>query len=228
MLRPVDFCKYNYPANSVPHKVSSCHDTVNVPDVCPRCGYSIAPIIMPSFTIENKDKNEQHRYAILLCTHCYKAFVAHYMSDCPNPDDVAPKSLPSRSFEAQISDLSPNFIEVYNQSLVAENMGLNEIAGMGYRKAIEFLIKDFLIDRNPDDADSIRGEALGSCIHNRIIENRLRTSSSRAVWLGNDFTHYTRKYTEYDLNDMKRYIDAALHWILMELFTDEAENMDRR
>ena len=36
------------------------------------------------------------------------------------------------------------FLTIYNQSLSAEDNNLDQIAGIGYRKALEFLIKDYL------------------------------------------------------------------------------------
>src|ERR1043166_3097052 len=45
------------------------------------------------------------------------------------------------------------FIKTYLQSLVAESNGLDEIAGMGYRKAIEYLVKDWAIQNKPEDKE---------------------------------------------------------------------------
>ena len=44
-----------------------------------------------------------------------------------------------------ISELSPNFCEIYNQAYIAEQTNLMQICGTGYRKSLEFLIKDYLI-----------------------------------------------------------------------------------
>ena len=50
------------------------------------------------------------------------------------------KELKSGFFEGERS----KFIDVYNQSLEAEIKGLDEIAGMGFRKSLEILVKDFV------------------------------------------------------------------------------------
>ena len=99
---------------------------------------------------------------------------------------------------------------------------------MGYRKALEFLIKDYAILCHPDDADSIRAKPLAQCINEMIDYDRLKTLAQRAVWLGNDFTHYERRFDEFEITDLKKFIDAALFWIEAELTTDEAEQITPR
>ncbi len=44
-------------------------------------------------------------------------------------------------------------------------------------------------------------------------------SQPRAVWLGNDQTHYLRKWEDKDLADLKRLIQLTLHWIEMDELT---------
>ena len=80
----------------------------------------------------------------------------------------------------------------------------------------------------PSEIHAVRSEFLGTCINNRVDNARLKTVASRAVWLGNDYAHYTRKYEDFDIANLKHFIDACLHWIQMELLTDQAENMDHR
>lgn len=51
-------------------------------------------------------------------------------------------------FDKKIDEISPKFNEIYKQALAAEVSNLNEIAGLGYRKSLEFLIKDIAIQKN--------------------------------------------------------------------------------
>lgn len=39
---------------------------------------------------------------------------------------------------------------------------------MGYRKALEFLVKDYAIFLNQEDEDKIKNASLSSCINNYI------------------------------------------------------------
>ncbi|MDM0796823.1 hypothetical protein QTI10_04645 [Clostridium perfringens] len=69
---------------------------------------------------------------------------------------------------------------------------------------------------------------LGQCV-NKFIDNiQLNTAASRAVWLGNDQTHYVQKFTDKDINDLKRLIRLTVHWISMILETIDAENIQPR
>jgi hypothetical protein len=114
---------------------------------------------------------------------------------------------------------SPLFQEIYNQALQAESLKLNHIAGMGYRKALEFLIKDYLINFKEEDAEVIKGKLLGRCIKNHIENENIRELAERAAWLGNDETHYYRTWIGKDINDLKQLIDLVIHWISMEILT---------
>jgi hypothetical protein len=49
----------------------------------------------------------------------------------------------------------------------------------------------------------------------------LKTTASRATWLGNDETHYVRKWEDKDLNDLKKLIDLTVHWVSAEILTGE-------
>jgi hypothetical protein len=45
--------------------------------------------------------------------------------------------------------------------------------------------------------------------------------SKRAAWLGNDETHYKRRWTGKDLDDLKKLISAVEHFIAMEVLVRE-------
>lgn len=227
MLRNVDFKHYGFLDNGKTGSKTSVPRSVNIPDICPQCGFSITPAILPSCVVEDEDGMLLY-VASLYCQHCHKPFIAHFESLSPEPVLVAPKATPSRAFDPRLVELSAGFVRVYNQAFAAEALGMDDISGMGYRKALEYLVKDYLIHRDPDSEEQIKREALGSCIQNRVENVRLKSTARSAVWLGNDFTHYERKYGEYEIPHLKSFIDATVLWILMELTTDEAEMLDRR
>ncbi|MGF6947535.1 hypothetical protein QF028_000028 [Neobacillus sp. B4I6] len=56
-----------------------------------------------------------------------------------------PKGKTKIKFQEEIQDISQQFVDVYNQASIAEQEGLHLICGVGYRKALEHLIKDFII-----------------------------------------------------------------------------------
>jgi hypothetical protein len=50
-----------------------------------------------------------------------------------------------------------------------------------------------------------------------------KATASRAAWLGNDETHYVRKWEQADLESLKKFIQLTMHWIEMEELTKEGE-----
>jgi hypothetical protein len=81
---------------------------------------------------------------------CRRAFIANYqrgvVCTIGFPADftltnVEPYIVEAPNIPKELIDLSPNFEEIYSQAYLAEKYDLNQIAGVGYRKALEFLIK---------------------------------------------------------------------------------------
>lgn len=51
-----------------------------------------------------------------------------------------------------------------------------------------------------------------------MIDNpKIKEIAKRATWLGNDETHYFRKWEDKDLNDLKKLIEIVVYFISMEL-----------
>lgn len=71
---------------------------------------------------------------------------------------------------------------------------MSQICGVGYRKALEFLIKDYLIsgESGEERKEAIKNKFLGNCIQYDVVNEQIKIVAQRAVWLGNDETHYTR------------------------------------
>ncbi len=101
------------------------------------------------------------------------------------------------------------FIKTYLQSLEAESNGHDEIAGMGYRKAIEYLVKDWAIQSNPSEKEKILSLWLSGIIK-EFFTGDLKDILERATWLGNDQTHYNKLFEEYNINHLKELIDLIM------------------
>lgn len=207
--------------------------TYDEPEICPLCGSTIKPDEL-FFSTFKENNGMEHLAALYLCRHCYRIFTALHSlvlgSGTPKQytlDYIGPKKFSARVFEENISKLSASFVKIYNQAKEAETLGLDEIAGIGYRKSLEFLIKDYLIHTAPDDADKIKGMELGNCIANKLSNEKLKAVASRCAWLGNDMTHYVQHFEDRDIKDMKNFIDAVVYWVSMELITEDALSMER-
>jgi hypothetical protein len=136
---------------------------------------------------------------------------------------VNPNALPqTKEFSEIISSISTQFAEIYNEAYHAEQMKLDQICGVGYRKALEFLIKDYLISRESDERikDNIRKKFLSNCIQENVQNENIKNVAKRAVWLGNDETHYTRIWADKDVNNLKQLIELTVRWIENEIETE--------
>ncbi|ENA1795681.1 DUF4145 domain-containing protein [Flavobacterium psychrophilum] len=193
------------------------------PNECTFCHKTIVPHSI--YGVLNGEIME----VMLTCPNvsCGKSFIGYYDyggSVYYFNGETTIGTLIEKEFSETITTISPNFATIYNQAFSAEQYDLTEICGVGYRKALEFLIKDYLIINNPDDIEKIQKKLLGACISEYIDNIRLKSVAKRAVWLGNDETHYVRKWETKDLQDLKKLIELTLHWIEMESLSDSLES----
>jgi hypothetical protein len=163
-------------------------------------------------------------------TPCGLSFIATYRSVLQGGtrdtyyfflERLDPRTAREPAISEPVRKVSPAFVTIYGQALQAEKSGLDQIAGCGFRRAVEFLIKDYLIHKNPADADRIRQMFLGNCISTYISDENIKACAARATWLGNDQTHYERRYELHDINHLKGLIDLTQYWISSELLTQK-------
>lgn len=181
---------------------------------CPFCHTSVIPNYLFShdgklFSVCPNESCKHH--FILAKDHEYK-----YVKVDTN---AIPKS---KVFSEIITSISNQFTSIYNQAYHAEQMGLDQICGVGYRKAIEFLIKDYLISKETDvqKVEKIKKKFLGNCIQEDVQDKNIKEVAKRAVWLGNDETHYVRTWADKDVNNLKQLIDLTIRWIENEIETE--------
>lgn len=207
---------------------------IELPHKCPCCDVAYSQEPVSSFFIEYLDSDDIRLYSIYFCPHCEECFFIQYFvetNDLSNPlrDGTIAQTFPETksisTFPKNVSSLSPKFVSIYNQSESAENSGLFEICGMGYRKSLEFLVKDFAIHKFPNDSNTIKSQPLSACIKKYILADNIRTLLERTTWIGNDETHYIRKHEDRNFSDMKNFIRAIVYFIEMTLITDDAASM---
>jgi hypothetical protein len=207
--------------------INSDSGTVKVdghPNNCPFCHKTITP------TFVSGHRNENIMEVLLICPNqeCKKSFIGYYDLDVSNQvfsfnGKTTVGNLIGKEFSETIKTISENFTLIYNQAFAAEQQELTEICGVGFRKALEFLIKDYIIINKPEDKDKVEKKLLGSCIEEYVDDDRVKLVAKRAVWLGNDETHYIRKWEGKNLNDLKSLINLTIHWIEMEALTKNFE-----
>lgn len=196
---------------------------------CPCCGIATSPTFLEGFAIPHADlPHTIYAYIALYCTSCHSIYTARYISNRGvsnlHLDSVFPKVAKEISFSDNINELSPTFVSLYNQSSIAEtNVEIYGLAGIGYRKALEYLIKDYLIKLKHQDKETIIKMDLGNCANK--LEGQIKTIAKASIWIGNDETHYFRKNPEYDIEDLKLFINTLIHFIEIDFAVNSASNM---
>lgn len=195
---------------------------------CPSCHFAIEPKQLCAFYVQHDSINHT-MYLLCLCKRCQQVFMSEFkgrLNSCflefSSPEYSVPCKPNGNVFSNPIRNLSPNFVETYTQAEIAESYHLFQICGVGYRKSLEYLVKDYLCHKTPENSDKIYSEFLGANIK-RIDDPRIKVLAERSVWIGNDETHYVRKHDDLCLSDMKRFINAMLHYVESELAFEEAE-----
>jgi len=190
------------------------------PDHCPICHHGIEPKDLKRDSLIEQTNSVER---VLQCPRrkCGHLFIARYFANAHGYHRLAesvPITLGNVECPEELTKLSTNFYAIYNQAHKAEESGWVLVAGPGYRKALEFLIKDYAIKLHPADEEKIKKMELGPCIRQYVKNDMVKDTTQRAAWLGNDETHYLRKWEGKDLQDLKdllALVGTAIHSELM-------------
>ncbi|WP_270390488.1 hypothetical protein [Blautia massiliensis (ex Durand et al. 2017)] len=202
------------------------YSLVEYASVCPFCNHVLSPTVLYASLIEYDDYEKNKVSLLNYCSNCDNEFMSSHSYD-PEDDgylctSTAPAQFVEHVFSDKLQSLSPQFVKTYNESLHAESLDLTSICGMGYRKALEFLIKDYAISKNPDSKSIIEQLPLSKCIDTYIPEDRLKTLAKASAWLGNDQTHYVQKHSTHGLKELKQFINAFVTFIDADLAFQDA------
>lgn len=199
---------------------------VQSPRKCPHCDCSFNPNVLYASYIENESSGFGTLFVIFFCTHCEKCFLVEYSVNNLNlsgyqssgtVENIYPHPSEKICFSENIQCLSKKFINVFNESYLAEQNNWLEICGIGYRKALEFLIKDYAILTNKNDIETIKPMPLNQCIEKYIDNKHIKILAKASAWIGNDETHYVRKHDLYTVESLKSFITAAVSFIDSDL-----------
>lgn len=184
------------------------------PTVCPHCGISTDGTGIEYKTFPN-DENSVYGVAIYGCTSCLKLYLVVYLLNTierttkfigiyPNPKATYTND--------RVAKLSPRFISLYNQSLLAADSGCKDIAIIGFRTALEVLIKDYLIVEEQQDEKKISSLHLDDAI-SRLNQASLINAADVVRFLGNDATHYEKNYENLGYDEAKAYAELFIQQI---------------
>ncbi len=196
---------------------------VNLVKNCPLCHNAIMANVLGAYMNKN----------VLTITHscpaCESFFISLYIDPyCSGAYECLssyPNNPEEHKFSECISELSPAFVKIYNQALAAEEKHLTEICGLGYRKALEFLVKDYAISIKPEKEEEIKKSFLAACISTYISREHIKTLAKACTWLGNDQTHYVRKNQNHGIDELKAFIQTLISYMEEEFNLKKAEEL---
>nr|DAH05027.1 MAG TPA: hypothetical protein [Caudoviricetes sp.] len=196
------------------------------------CHKSGDPSYLSSYYIDD-EHTSPNLFVHFFCHNCEKTFLGNYhirryydITDLRGFEPVY--DVEEREFSKHIKDLSPDFCSIYNQAYASQQYRLNDISGMAYRKALEFLVKDYAIFLHPDDKEAIIKAPLSQCINNYIDNGKIKHLAVASAWIGNDETHYERKQQEYNVDDLIEFINAIVSFIDFDISAIHAEKMTKK
>ena len=192
--------------------------TYQKPAQCPHCGICCDPLILGStFISPFTAKPPQFVFLIFQCTACKKLFTATYeVTNGKSHICCMTPFKPLVFVDELIEKTSPRFIEVYNQAIRAKENGDLNLAAVGYRSALEILIKDYAINDLHEPSEKVVKLDLFHAISNYLSSDTVNAADVVRI-LGNDHTHYERKYPELDFKVLQEYMDIFIHSIRVKL-----------
>jgi hypothetical protein len=193
------------------------------PDKCPICGNGIKPESFGGYETFTQIVQQNNIFMVFRCTlaKCRAIFLGYYRESMQSPDYFVLQGTFLRictkypELPEMVEKISPKFKIIYYQAYIADSNGLDEICGSGYRRSLEFLIKDYLIYLNKGkkpEKTIIKNLSLSKCIE-KIDNEMIKAVAKRATWLGNDEVHYLRKWNKLDLANLKDLILLTINWI---------------
>lgn len=194
--------------------------TVKCPLTCPYCGKVVE--FTPKAQVNlDFNKNDKIFFYTLHTKCCNKLSIAtyHYHSD----SDETYKSEDSRYellsvypgqkltyLPDSVVNISPRFYKLYNDSEFAYLNNMFELAGSGFRNSLEVLIKDYAIIELNENPEKVSKTKLYNCIENYLPDPLLKNAADVVRILGNDYTHYQRKYEQHNVSLLKTYLDIFI------------------
>lgn len=190
--------------------------SVEIEDVCPMCHKAGKPEYANGCLIRSFNNGEKPLiFVVWYCTHCKRYYVSlyHMKSSLQNTElDTLypyPKEFDEQTVPQKVKETYPNFYKIYAEACECERQGLLSISGTGYRKALEFLVKDYLQKEQHLSETEVGDCRLEKCCKKIEFED-IRILANAATWLGNDETHYIVKHPEQDLKQMKKFLIALI------------------
>ncbi|MBF0776000.1 MULTISPECIES: DUF4145 domain-containing protein [Streptococcus] len=204
----MEISKINYYINDL-----SSNKAIEIPKACPNCGIGNNPTtsnISSMDTKEGKVIGLFHR-----CTACQKSHMTlqeyHAGNDYTTMAIVYPNKVIT-DIDPLFIECAPRFVEFYSEAIEAEKIGLENIAGTGYRSAIECLVKDYALYFELDTKEYLSDPkfSFNNAIDRYVKDDDLLKGVLHFIReVGNHYTHWD-KDTNITLPVLKTYVEIIL------------------
>lgn len=203
----------------------------HVPHVCPQCHHSIEPeILQHPYTYTCEDKLSLEIAFKCPKSECRSMFIGQYKKNwvrgvsSPDADfylhNTTPKRIEDIDMPDEVIEISPLFKKIYIQADAAEKHRLNEISGLGYRTALECLVKDYCLYKHPDKEEEIISSPLGVVIKSYVDDPQVLRCAERTAWLENDEAHCIRDWED-KITELKILIKLTCNWMQGDILTEK-------
>lgn len=201
--------------STVDHYFSTVSKTVaiQIPQTCPWCGIGNNPTNTEAGEIEIQEGyifSLHHR-----CPACKKYHMTNQeylrQADKTTMVLVYPNKVVT-DIDRLFIEYAPRFVEFYSEAIEAEESGLENIAGTGYRSAVECLIKDYALAFELDTKEYLSDPKLtfNNAIDKYVKDDDLLKGALHFIrTVGNDYTHWN-KSTSISLPVLKNYVDIIV------------------
>ncbi|NSP42602.1 DUF4145 domain-containing protein [Enterococcus faecalis] len=206
---------------------------LEIPRICAHCKNTGEQLFINGVELPTKDSANTETLLTTACQLCGKVSL-HFFSDewqgrnhlYSIPSLTNTLDLETMNISSDIINKFPEFIKIIEQANKAEHDDLDQLAGMGYRKALEFLVTDFLLEYPQEGAseDWLKNPktSLSSKIA-KLPKERTKNLSKAISFIGNDETHYSKRHPEQDVTSIKMFLKALISDIENEIAYQEAE-----
>lgn len=198
----------------------------NGPNKCPHCGCDFSAKVLSTVQSPN---NPWIFASILICRFCKNISYIDVLKPpttnfCKKNNFYPQKVVCDLPYE--IETYYPEFINIYKQSLDAEAANLHDICGMGFRKALEILVRQYVFDKYPNDIKKMEKLSIAN-LTDKIDNPIIKELSAKIRRLGNDQVHTGQlKNPDYGINDIKNFLQVLCYHILMEKQYEKAKSAD--
>ena len=127
-----------------------------------------------------------------------------------------------------IRQLSPDFATTYNEAAIAERTGLTQLSVLGYRRALELLIKDYATKLSPSEQKEIQSKSIADCLRDYVDDSKTKNIVMAASWISNQQTHSIIGCNEELLGELKVCILILIHYIEMQMSTERLAEIIRQ